>query len=126
MLAEKERHRKSERGRASKRRQSVVDNLKRRERTYNRPFVWTATDWDDCKRAWGECCAYCGHKRKLTQDHFIPISDPASPGTVPGNIVPACGACNSSKCNRSPYEWCANPRIIARILAYFAGLSVHG
>lgn len=54
-------------------------------------------------------CAYCGESvdllvpRSLTWDHFISISR-GGPDCL-GNIVPACGSCNSSKSDRDPLEW---------------------
>ena len=48
-------------------------------------------------------CAYCKCKGANTVDHVYPISrgglDEAR------NVVPACGRCNSSKCNRLVTEW---------------------
>lgn len=49
------------------------------------------------------CCAYCGKNDKLTIDHFIPISK-QGPDCL-GNIVPACGECNSSKRDREVEVW---------------------
>ena len=54
-------------------------------------------------------CAYCGDSvgllipRSLTWDHFISISRGGS--DCLGNLVPACGRCNSSKSDRDPLEW---------------------
>lgn len=48
------------------------------------------------------CCAYCG-KTANTNDHFVAISSGGA--DVIGNIIPACGTCNSSKCNRDAKEW---------------------
>lgn len=50
-------------------------------------------------------CHYCGQKfgaSELTMDHVVPV---ARGGTSsPGNIVPACKACNSSKKLTTPVE----------------------
>ena len=48
-------------------------------------------------------CAYCGVDTKLTLDHFIPISKGGS--DCLGNLLPACGQCNSSKHDSDPIEW---------------------
>lgn len=48
-------------------------------------------------------CAYCGSKVKLTLDHFIPITKGGS--DVQGNLLPACGSCNSKKHNYDAIEW---------------------
>ena len=66
-------------------------------------------------------CAYCGSTGVLAQDHFIPISNPDCPGTIPGNIVPACTKCNSSKCGNHPDRWCT-PAAVESIKRYFASL----
>ena len=48
--------------------------------------------------AW--CCAYCGRADLLlTIDHKVPLSRGGK--HVIGNVVPACGPCNSSKGTRS-------------------------
>lgn len=39
-------------------------------------------------------CAYCG-KPAQTWDHIVPVIHDGQ--TTPGNIVPACNSCNSSK-----------------------------
>jgi 5-methylcytosine-specific restriction endonuclease McrA len=48
-------------------------------------------------------CAYCGIANATTWDHILPIS--LGGETEPGNIVPACVACNSSKKNLDLFEW---------------------
>lgn len=59
------------------------------------------SQWEAIKRAYGGRCAYChGTAKRLTMDHFIPLSR-GGIHTV-SNIVPACGHCNSSKGNRIP------------------------
>lgn len=54
-------------------------------------------------------CAYClrGDK-KLTQDHMIPTSKGGE--DIPENVVPACGACNSRKGDRSLLTMLRPPR----------------
>ena len=47
-------------------------------------------------------CAYCLQAAN-TWDHIIPISKGGR--TTPGNIVPACSHCNSSKNNQDVFEW---------------------
>ncbi|MFH0908899.1 MAG: HNH endonuclease [bacterium] len=47
-------------------------------------------------------CAYCG-KPASTYDHIVPVSKGGQ--TTPGNIVPACASCNSSKNNKDVVEW---------------------
>lgn len=47
-------------------------------------------------------CAYCTNDA-TTWDHIIPISKGGT--TIPGNIVPCCKSCNSSKKDRDFWEW---------------------
>lgn len=48
-------------------------------------------------------CAYCD-KPAGTWDHIIPVRDGGR--TVPGNVVPACNSCNSSKKCADVIAWC--------------------
>lgn len=50
----------------------------------------------------GGRCAYCPAPA-TTWDHLVPVKHGG--GTVPGNIVPACASCNSSKGTRDVIEW---------------------
>lgn len=47
-------------------------------------------------------CAYCDHPAQ-TWDHVVPVTKGGQ--TTPDNILPACGACNSSKRDRDLLEW---------------------
>lgn len=47
-------------------------------------------------------CAYCLQNAN-SWDHIVPISKGGR--TTPGNIVPACTKCNSSKKNQDVFEW---------------------
>lgn len=47
-------------------------------------------------------CAYCGAPAE-TWDHIFPIKEGGE--TTPGNIVPACISCNSSKKDQDIWEW---------------------
>lgn len=51
----------------------------------------------------GNKCAYCRAAEATTWDHIIPISQAGQ--TTPGNIVPACASCNSSKKDQDVWEW---------------------
>lgn len=51
----------------------------------------------------GGLCAYCDNPA-TGFDHIIPVSRGGE--TVPGNVVPCCRSCNSSKQDRLPWEWC--------------------
>jgi hypothetical protein len=50
----------------------------------------------------GGKCAYCGDLA-TTWDHIEPVSEGGD--TTPGNIVPACVSCNSSKKCNDVIEW---------------------
>lgn len=110
----------------------------RRARARHLPRKYTANQWiralDYFSRKNIHCCAVCGRPpglwHTLSADHWIPISSPDCPGTVPTNIVPLChgiDGCNNSKNSRDPVEWLTDKfgsrrakRILARIEAYFA------
>lgn len=52
--------------------------------------------WEEIVRRYGFACAYCqGGQPKLTIDHVVPLSKGGR--HIVGNVVPACGHCNSSK-----------------------------
>ena len=50
----------------------------------------------------GGACAYC-NAPAASFDHIIPISKGGK--TIPGNMVPCCLACNSSKGNKNVSSW---------------------
>ncbi len=64
-------------------------------------------DWKEAVIFFGGECAYCGATprkgRVLTKDHLVAVSDGGT--TTPGNIVPACDHCNSSKGAKEWHDW---------------------
>lgn len=54
-------------------------------------------------------CAYCDKAQATTWDHITAVSRGGK--TTPGNIVPACHSCNSSKGNKDVHEWIAEKGI---------------
>jgi hypothetical protein len=80
------------------------EKLSRRSKENKRVFDFTEQDWEDVVVAFGGKCAYCQRNSKLTRDHFNPVTMLGG-DTVPGNIVPACLSCNSSKGNRVTFLW---------------------
>jgi 5-methylcytosine-specific restriction endonuclease McrA len=61
---------------------------------------------DDVKRIFSAQkgkCACCGHKRKLTVDHIVPLSKGGS--NWPSNLQGLCLPCNSAKHARDPIEF---------------------
>lgn len=71
------------------------------------PEQWTAL-----LESWGGC-AYCGATdRPLQRDCVLPISRGGR--YTLGNIVPACGSCNASKCNDEVTGWLRRKRLDER------------
>jgi 5-methylcytosine-specific restriction endonuclease McrA len=72
----------------------------------------TDAQWTALLHAWGGC-AYCGAtERPLQRDCVLPISRGGR--YTLGNVVPACGPCNSSKCNDEVTAWLRRKRLDER------------
>ena len=99
----KARKREQSRGKYNPNHRLVVVRYRARKR--NLLDTFTASEWEFALRYFGHACAYCGSTERITADHFIPLNSPECPGTVAGNMIPACGHCNSSKCDRDPVAW---------------------
>jgi hypothetical protein len=80
------------------------------------PAQWTKQDWMRALAHWQNACAVCGNQEglfwTLVPDHWIPLSHPSCPGTIPTNIIPLCHnrrgnyqSCNNTKTNRDPVTW---------------------
>jgi hypothetical protein len=68
------------------------------------PSTLTLEEWEQCKKYFGNVCAYCGKDpRTLSQDHFIPVVNGG--GYEACNIIPACTSCNSKKNTKNFFEW---------------------
>lgn len=107
---------------------------RRRARKRQLPDTWTSEHWQRCLQYWAYSCAVCGREEGfewvLSMDHFIPLSSPECPGTIPGNIIPLCygkGGCNNSKHTHPITVWLRRKystrkanEILRRIAAYFA------
>lgn len=66
--------------------------------------IFPDAQWLLCLAAFDGKCAYCRcGNRQLGHDHVTPLS--AGGRHTPGNIVPCCKPCNSSKINREYREW---------------------
>jgi len=59
--------------------------------------------WEQRLAEFDGMCAYGCGRRGVTKDHVFPVQL-AGP-TGPGNLVPACVSCNSSKNDRDPWPW---------------------
>lgn len=74
-----------------------------RARKRSLPHTLTVEQWNAVVDHFGGVCAYCGADEKLTQEHFIPVSKNGE--YTKNNILPACGSCNSSKCDHDFGDW---------------------
>lgn len=99
------------------------------------PAQFSEDDWNRALTYFDGRCAYCGNlpglfqTMKLSVDHYVPLSFPDCPGTVPANIVPACVSCNASKHSKPAELWLIKrfgkrkaKEIAAKIAAYFQSL----
>ena len=93
----------SRRARASRRRQrrvgAVVNDL-------------TPAQWASIKAAWSGC-AYCGAADGALQRDCVMAISRGGRYTI-DNVVPACAACNASKCNDEVTGWLRRKRLDER------------
>ena len=72
----------------------------------------SADQWAALLSAWGGC-AYCGTSTpSLQRDCVQPVSRGGR--YTLANVVPACGSCNSSKCNDEVTGWMRRKRLDER------------
>lgn len=64
-------------------------------------------DWRRLCARYDNLCAYCRASKPLTVDHIIPLIRGGRHAI--GNLIPACGPCNSSKNARLLIEWEGRP-----------------
>lgn len=80
-------------------RKAICHNYRARKK--NLPDTFTEKDWLLALEYFNHACAVCGKKFESTKDthadHWIPLTSEKCPGTTPGNIVPLCLHCNTSK-----------------------------
>jgi 5-methylcytosine-specific restriction endonuclease McrA len=69
----------------------------------------TDEQWSALKEAWGGC-AYCGVIGKPLQRDCVLALSRGGRYTL-DNIVPACGSCNTSKCNDEVTGWLRRKRL---------------
>jgi len=94
---------------------------RRRTREHNLDNNFTPEQWEQCKKDFNRTCAYCETTKKLTIEHFIPVSKLGE--LTSANVLPACSSCNSSKGNRDFKTWFPNqpfysPEREQKILSY--------
>lgn len=71
----------------------------------------TDDQWTALKTAWGGC-AYCGESAPMQRDCVLALSRGGR--YTLDNVVPACGSCNSSKCNQEVTAWLRRKRLDER------------
>lgn len=76
---------------------SKMKNQIRRHRKRDSIHTLTLAQWRETLMYFGNSCAYCGSREKLTQEHFVPLSKNGD--YAKNNIIPACDNCNLSKSN---------------------------
>lgn len=94
---------------------AIIWHNRRRARKQALPDTWTLLHWKLALEYWYGCCAVCGRQlrdlfgtHKPAADHWIPLTSPDCPGTIPTNMIPLChgeGGCNNSKGAKMPEEW---------------------
>jgi 5-methylcytosine-specific restriction endonuclease McrA len=72
----------------------------------------TAAQWAAIKAAW-EGCAYCGASDGPLQRDCVMAISRGGRYTI-DNVVPACAACNASKCNGEVTGWLRRKRLDER------------
>lgn len=98
-------YKKSQAGRAS----IVRCDARRRSKKASMATNWTCMHQRAALLIWDSKCVACRRElpsiSDVTWDHWIPVSAPHCPGTVPSNMVPMCLSCNSSKGARDAHAW---------------------
>lgn len=99
---------------------------RRRAREKQLPNTFTAQDYNRMMEYWGYSCAISGETERLQIDHWIALTDPNCPGTVPGNMIPLQAKLNNSKHNKPAEHWLKSrygellaKNILDRVNAYF-------
>ncbi|MCV7135362.1 HNH endonuclease [Mycobacterium hodleri] len=93
----------SRRARAARRRKRRMDSAEN---------DLTTEEWAAIRALWGGC-AYCGASdRPLQRDCVMAISRGGR--YTLDNVVPACAACNASKCNDEVTAWLRRKRLDER------------
>lgn len=69
----------------------------------------SSEQWAALQEAWGGC-AYCGASDKPLQRDCVLAISRGGRYTL-DNIVPACGSCNTSKCNEEVTSWLRRKRL---------------
>ena len=73
----------------------------------------TDDQWSAIKAAWNGC-AYCGKAGAALQRDCVMAISRGGRYTI-DNVVPACAACNASKCNDEVTGWLCRKRLDERL-----------
>lgn len=76
---------------------------KRRDRSKKLEINLSSKDWAQIKLSFNNECAYCGKEKKLSREHFVPLTKGGE--YTRNNIIPACLSCNSSKSDKNFFDW---------------------
>ncbi|MDL1924339.1 HNH endonuclease [Chloroflexi bacterium CFX3] len=97
------------------------------------PNTFTDKHWQHALKYFNNRCAVCGSADQIHQAHWIPLSRPECPGTLPSNIIPLCRSCNISQRAKLPTVWlrqtfdaATQREIIRKVNKYFASLNLSG
>ncbi|MFD5179706.1 HNH endonuclease [Nocardia sp. NPDC058379] len=85
---------------------------KRKKRMARVTHDLTDAQWDALQTSWGGC-AYCGSPASALQKDCVQAISRGGRYTL-GNVVPACGSCNSSKCNAEVTGWLRRKKLDER------------
>jgi len=80
-----------------------VKSQRRRTMRKQLPSTLTIQQWEQIKTDFDQSCAYCGETKKLTIEHFVPLSKFGELTT--NNVLPVCQFCNGSRSNHNFSEW---------------------
>lgn len=76
----------------------------RRSRLQDAGVNISKEEWRAIITVFAHTCVYCGATtRNLTMDHWVPVA--LGGKTEPGNLIPCCKPCNSSKGAMHPSAW---------------------
>lgn len=85
---------------------------KRKKRMARVTHDLTDAQWDALRTSWGGC-AYCGSTAGSPQKDCVQAISRGGRYTL-GNVVPACGSCNASKCNAEVTGWLRRKKLDER------------
>lgn len=85
---------------------------KRKKRMARVTHDLTDAQWDALRTSWAGC-AYCGSTTGSLQKDCVQAISRGGRYTL-GNVVPACGSCNASKCNAEVTGWLRRKKLDER------------